>query len=133
MENTGFYGETERFEEQDMAVGYGESRVGEKNIPTNWGPTSWLIMGSGGMVSTLDDMYAWLKGMYAGELLSPDAMKVFGKEARGGGISDRGFLVTFTHNADATVIYMTNVHRDEGDVPMALGSAVLRMALENLE
>ncbi len=130
MKRTGFYGDKTRFKESDMAVGYGESKVGNKNMPMYWGPTSWLIMGSGGMVSTIDDLNAWIQAMYAGEFLSPASMEVFGYEARAGGISDRGFLVSYAHNAEGTVIYLTNTHASENDHSMALGTALMRMVGE---
>ena len=128
MRKTGFYGDKTRFEEKEMAVGYGASQVGEKNMPIYWGPTSWLIMGSGGMVSTVDDLYAWIKAMYSGKYLSAEAMDVFGRKGRAGGISDRGFLVNFARSADTTLIYMTNAHSQEGDLSMAIGAALMEMA-----
>lgn len=62
MTRTGFYGETLGLAQADFAEGHGNPH-GLPNIPPNWGPTSWLVMGSGGMVSSLGDLqrfYAWL-------------------------------------------------------------------------
>ncbi|MGD8375236.1 MAG: serine hydrolase domain-containing protein, partial [Acidobacteriota bacterium] len=50
MVDTGFFGEP--YPEDRMAVGYGDDTSGEINAPPYWGPTSWLVMGSGGQVST---------------------------------------------------------------------------------
>ena len=56
MHRTGFYGGFMGLGVEQFAVGGGPRFVGEPNIPPNWGPTSWLVMGSGGMVSTLGDL-----------------------------------------------------------------------------
>lgn len=56
MTHTGEYGDRKDFEIKDFAVGGGPQYVGLPNIPPNWGPTSWLIKGSGGMYSTLGDL-----------------------------------------------------------------------------
>ncbi|NJB86565.1 CubicO group peptidase (beta-lactamase class C family) [Lewinella marina] len=56
MERTGEYGDRQDFSLEDFAVGGGPQFVGLPNIPPNWGPTSWLIKGSGGMYSTLGDL-----------------------------------------------------------------------------
>ncbi|THH40402.1 serine hydrolase domain-containing protein [Neolewinella litorea] len=65
MTRTGEYGDRQGFSMQDFAVGGGPQFVGLPNIPPNWGPTSWLIKGSGGMYSTLGDLrrfYALVRG-----------------------------------------------------------------------
>lgn len=56
MTRTNEYGHAGEFTLSDFAVGGGPQQVGLPNIPPNWGPASWLIRGSGGMYSTLDDM-----------------------------------------------------------------------------
>lgn len=56
MQRTGEYGDQQDFSIADFAVGGGPQFVGLPNIPPNWGPTSWLIKGSGGMYSTLADL-----------------------------------------------------------------------------
>lgn len=56
MIRTGEYGSLDGHNVSDFAVGRGQSFVGEPNIPPNWGKTSWLVKGSGGMYSTLDDL-----------------------------------------------------------------------------
>jgi CubicO group peptidase (beta-lactamase class C family) len=56
MRRTGFYGDRMGLNVDQFAVGGGPRFVGRPNIPPNWGPTSWLVMGSGGMVSTLADL-----------------------------------------------------------------------------
>ncbi len=56
MTRTGEYGDSGKFTVHDFAEGEGPQKIGLPNIPPNWGPTSWLIRGSGGMYSTLDDL-----------------------------------------------------------------------------
>lgn len=56
MTRTSEYGIAADLSLSDFAVGDGPQTVGIPNIPPNWGPTSWLIRGSGGMYSTLDDL-----------------------------------------------------------------------------
>lgn len=55
MVHTGNYGECADHSVADFAVGGGK-QVGLPNIPPNWGPTSWLVKGSGGMYSNLEDL-----------------------------------------------------------------------------
>ncbi|MBL9121575.1 MAG: beta-lactamase family protein [Phycisphaerae bacterium] len=57
MNDTGFFGAP--IPEARLAIGYGMRRDGEINAPPAWGRTSWLVMGSGGMTSTVPDMRRW--------------------------------------------------------------------------
>ena len=126
MERTVFYGD-DRFAEDQMAVGYGVEAIGDVNIPSNWGPTSWLSMGSGGMASTASDIYKWMQAMHSGEYLSAEAIQKLGRGGFAGGSSDRGFLIMYVNDPDNTVIFMSNNHTDDGDHAMALGRTLLRM------
>ncbi|WP_138431235.1 serine hydrolase domain-containing protein [Fodinibius saliphilus] len=56
MNHTNEYGKISGHKLTDFAVGAGPQKVGIPNIPPNWGPTSWLIKGSGGMYSNLDNL-----------------------------------------------------------------------------
>ena len=130
MAHTGFYGEKDRFGANQFAVGYGYRAVSEKNIPINWGPTSWLIMGSGGMFSTIDDLHTWIKEIRSGEYLSQKALNTYGMGGVASGISDRGFMATYINDPNDTIIYLTNSHASEGDVSMVLGEQLVRMVLD---
>lgn len=55
MDHTGNYGDRGDHAVEDFAAGDGV-QVGLPNIPPNWGPTSWLVKGSGGMYSNLPDL-----------------------------------------------------------------------------
>lgn len=104
MPRTGFYGETRGLELADFAVGPGPSIVGVPNIPPNWGPTSWLVMGSGGMFSTLDDMQRYYDAIDAGQLLEGEWAKwQQGASADAGG-SDQGFFIFRTTNGRGSSI-----------------------------
>lgn len=128
MERTGFYGEDVRFTDDDMAVGFGQ-QASKINNPRHWGPTSWLVMGSGGMVSSPGDLYKWLQAMYSGEYLSETAIQLY----RHGGIlaggSDRGFLMMYHDNPDQTVIISSNQHIEQGDHASAVARALMRLVM----
>ena len=98
MTRTGFYGESLGLPASEFAVGYGESAVGVPNIPPNWGPTSWLVMGSGGMFSTLPDMDRYYGAIAAGKLLTGEWAKWQQGDGVGVGGSDRGYFIFHATN-----------------------------------
>lgn len=110
MEDTGFNGDPVPAER--LAIGYGFRTDGEVNAPPHWGPTSWLVMGSGGMVSTVEDMARWLNGMRTAELLSPESVRRFwsppGAIARAGDVY--GFEVFYTEGPDTFLVLFTNAN-----------------------
>ena len=128
MERTGFYGEDSGFTDDQMAVGYGGERVGPKNNALHWGPTSWLMMGSGGMVSTPGDMYKWLRAMYSGEYISQQLVEKYRLGGILAGGSDRGFLFMYADDPDNTVIFTSNAHVGDGDHASAIARALMKMA-----
>ncbi|MBC8088454.1 MAG: beta-lactamase family protein [Phycisphaerae bacterium] len=91
MTRTGFYGETLGLPATAFATGYGRLSYGSPNIPPKWGPTSWLVMGSGGMFSTADDLRRYHDGITAGTLFGGQQQPRFNGVLRNG--SDRGFLM----------------------------------------
>lgn len=93
MTRTGFYGERGSFAVEDFAVGAGPSFIGLPNIAPNWGPTSWLVMGSGGMYSTSDDMTRYYEALAGGRLLSAEYAQWQQGQRVGIGGSDRGFFI----------------------------------------
>ena len=104
MKRTGFYGETLGLPDSAFATGYGQHAVGTPNIPTKWGTTSWLVMGSGGMFATLDDLVRYNDGMAKGALFggkpprSTMASNVDG--------SDRGFIYAHDNNGKGDQLFM---------------------------
>jgi CubicO group peptidase (beta-lactamase class C family) len=92
MRETGFYGETLGLPRERFAVGEGAA-VGLPNIPPNWGPTSWLVMGSGGMFSTVGDLDRYFRPVATGTL--PARPGASGGRALSLGGTDRGFLAMY--------------------------------------
>lgn len=91
MTRTGEYGEARGLSLEDFAVGGGPSKVGIPNIPPNWGPTSWLVKGSGGMYSTLGDLQRFYAYVRSGAVLDEAHSAPFrGPMVQLDG-SDRGF------------------------------------------
>lgn len=72
MSRTGFYGQ--EFPGETVAVGYGFKTWGQVNSPPYWGETSWLVMGSGGMVGTTGDLRKFHLAIDRGDLV-PDAVR----------------------------------------------------------
>jgi CubicO group peptidase (beta-lactamase class C family) len=113
MTRTGFYGETLGLSAPSFAVGYGPSSVGLPNIPPNWGPTSWLVMGSGGMMSTLDDLVRFHDAVASGALFA-DKKPRSGPMATVNG-SDRGYLYSVADNGSGDQVFLisnTETHPD---------------------
>lgn len=109
MTRTGFYGEDLGLPLKEFAVGPGPSLVGLPNIPPNWGPTSWLIMGSGGMISTLDDMDRYYAALEAGTLARGEWAKRQQGPRTGAGGSERGyFIYRATNGSGTSIMFMMN-------------------------
>jgi len=73
MLDTGFNGDP--IDKKRLALGYGILSDGVTNAPPYWGKTSWLVQGSGGMVSTTADMLRWQLALREGRVLSPKALR----------------------------------------------------------
>jgi CubicO group peptidase (beta-lactamase class C family) len=121
MRDTGFFGEP--IPEDRMAVGRGLESSGAINAPPYWGPTSWLVMGSGGQTSTVLDMGAWLDALHAGTLLdAEDVARIVGP--RGGNFGVGGDMFGFEiHYSMAPGTYMVLISN-------AIDSPARRRALE---
>lgn len=100
MTRTGMYGDDGGFGLADFADGRGASSVGVPNCPPNWGPASWLVLGSGGMYSTLDDLRAFYR--FVG--VSGKFKQEYARRWSDGGVdiggSDRGFYVLRAYRSD---------------------------------
>jgi len=124
MVDTGFYGE--KYPEERMAVGYGMLTNGEVNAPPYWGPTSWLVLGSGGQVSTVPDMHRFVTGMRAGKLLDEEMTQALLSTWRGvlAGGSVFGYEILYTTDPDNMMILISNYNPGGGD------SAAVRLGEE---
>lgn len=106
ISRTGEYGETKGLTISDFAVGGGPQLVGLPNIPPNWGPTSWLIKGSGGMYSTLDDLLKFYSFVRSGKGLDEEHNKAFRQSAVNLDGSDRGFELFSAYMPPDNEIYL---------------------------
>ena len=106
MERTGNYGESRGLKLTDFAAG-GGVKIGLPNIPPNWGPTSWLVMGSGGMFSTLDDLRRFYSHVTKGGVLEPRHVEHFLAPSAQLDGSDRGFeLFSFNDEKRSDEVYV---------------------------
>lgn len=127
MTRTGFYGETRDLPLGAFAVGGGPSRVGLPNIPPNWGPTSWLVMGSGGMFSTLPDLRRFYAFVRSGEVLREPWSRRFRQASVSLDGSDRGFELFRAYNRPGhEAILMLNTVGDPS-ILRALTAALERL------
>lgn len=106
MSRTGEYGETRGLSVSDFAVGGGPQFVGLPNIPPNWGPTSWLIKGSGGMYSTLGDLLKFYDYLRSGRVLDNQHNMAFRNLTVNLDGSDRGFELFSAYNPPCNEVYL---------------------------
>ena len=130
MKDTGFYGET--YPRERMAVGYGMRSNGKINAPPYWGPTSWLVLGSGGQVSTVPDMYRFVTGMRAGKLLEEEMrdrlLSTWDGTLAGGSIF--GYEIIYTTGPDDMMILISNYNPDGGQsAAVELGEELAALTL----
>ena len=107
MNRTGEYGELRGLNYSDFAEGGGPELVGSPNIPPNWGPTSWLVKGSGGMYSTLGDLQKFYQLIRSGEVLKADNNRNFWSTSVNLDGSMRGFeLFSISAPAEQNEVYL---------------------------
>jgi len=108
MESTGFNGDP--VPEARLAVGYGELSDGKINAPPFWGETSWLVMGSGGMVSTTGDMLRWMRAIRSGEILTPETQRLYWSPPGGilAGGDMFGYEIVYTEGPDSLFVLISN-------------------------
>ena len=106
MTRTGENGDKKDFEIKDFAVGGGPQFVGLPNIPPNWGPTSWLVKGSGGMYSTLDDLLKFYSLVRSGKVLDDAHAKYFKEPSADVDGSMRGFELFSVYNSPQSELFL---------------------------
>ena len=131
MDRTGNYPHARRFDAGEVAVGEGRLALGKPSTPLEWGETSWLVMGSGGMVSTTRDLHRWLTAMQGGKLLGPESLKRYWSGGILAGGNDRGFLCVLTEGPTDLVIVCSNSHESDGDLESGLARGLAEMVLAN--
>jgi len=129
MTRTGFYGERMGLSADDFAVGYGSSSVGVPNIPPNWGPTSWLVMGSGGMFSALDDMARYYAAIESGRLVTGEWAALQQGERVGVGGTDRGFFIFRATNGRGSQVLLIVNAESRAPATRALTRSISRMVM----
>ena len=131
MMHTGLHEDLERTNDREIATGYDAARAGEINSPKYWGRTSWLVMGSGGMQSTPDDLYKFFTAVRGAKILSPASATKFGP---GGGVmvggDDRGFLCMHAEKGGDMVFLCSNAHAGPGDRASAVGRQLADLVLK---
>jgi CubicO group peptidase (beta-lactamase class C family) len=107
MTDTGFFGDP--VPEPRLAIGYGSRSDGQINAPPYWGKTSWLVMGSGGQVSTAPDMWRWVQAIHGGKIVSPASAERYG-DGQGilAGGDMYGFEIVYAGNNRSCMILMSN-------------------------
>jgi CubicO group peptidase (beta-lactamase class C family) len=108
--------------DEQVATGYGAQSSGEVNSPKYWGRTSWLVMGSGGMVSTPVDLSRFITAVQTGKLLAPAQTQKFGA-GRGVMVGGdmHGFMCLHAERGDDMVVMCSNVHSGPGDHTSSIG------------
>lgn len=129
MTRTGHYPLARRFPASEVAVGLGGNTWGGINSPSHWGETSWLVLGSGGMVSTPGDLRRWRDFVSGGGVLDEASRRRYGVDgiflAEGG--NDRGFINTIGARGGDLVIVCSNSQVEMDDATAQLALAVARL------
>jgi CubicO group peptidase (beta-lactamase class C family) len=117
MTRTGFNGEHLGLKLEDFAVGRGSSSTGLPNIPPNWGPASWLVMGSGGMFSTLGDLERFHAAMRSDRILTSPRSDRFKRAVQSQDGNDNGFELFHAYNpaGGGEVTILVNVSGLDGN------------------
>jgi len=115
MNRTGFYRDS-LWKEDEVAIGYESKTIGEKNSPYYWPHMTWALIGGGGMVSSVGDLYKWIQALEAGKILSGKTKEKMydpqGNPMAYAGGNDFGFsAVVFEYPKEKNyIIVATNTH-----------------------
>jgi CubicO group peptidase (beta-lactamase class C family) len=128
MERTGHYPHAKGFPMSEVAVGLGGNVWGEVNAPPYWGETSWLVLGSGGMVSTPRDLARWRRFLATEDGLWEEGRQRYGLGGvmMGEGGNDRGFINTLGFDGDDWIIVCSNAHVGMNDETARIAMAAAR-------
>ena len=63
LTRTGFYRDP-LWEEDEIAIGYEGRKIGKINSPFYWPHMTWALVGGGGMVSSVGELYKWIQAQY---------------------------------------------------------------------
>jgi len=128
MDRTGEYGDKKGLAIDDFAVGGGPQMIGLPNIPPNWGPTSWLVKGSGGMYSSLDDLLKFYSYIRSGKVLDGEHNQIFHQPTVNVDGSDRGFELFSAYMTPDNEVYLLLNETGNRDQMRQLFRALERLA-----
>lgn len=130
LERTGHFPLAKEFPMREVAVGLGGRVWGEVNAPPYWGPTSWLVLGSGGMVSTPGELARFYQWVASGDVLGPAGQEAFGIHGAllNEGGNDRGFVNTIGLYGRNIVIVCSNSQTEPGDFTARFAMSVAALA-----
>lgn len=74
MSAAGFYRQAS-WTEKDIAVGYGDRKLGEINSPLMWPEISWALIGNGGLVMSAEDLFKFHLALKGEKILNDAAKK----------------------------------------------------------
>jgi CubicO group peptidase (beta-lactamase class C family) len=123
MRDSGFFGQP--IPEARLAIGYGMRSDGTTNAPPFWGPTSWLVMGSGGMTSTLPDLRRWFAAIRKPEFLDQSHASRFlprGQLLTGGDMYGFEILMAESPSEPASLMLLVTNASSSRDRRMAFAS-----------
>ena len=115
MDRTGFYRDP-LWEEDEVAVGYEGRKIGKINSPYYWPHMTWALVGGGGMVSSVGELYKWIQALQTNTVLSEKAKEKMvdpqGRPMAYAGGNDFGFsAVVFEYPNEKNYIFVaTNAH-----------------------
>jgi len=115
MNRTGFYRDS-LWIEGEVAIGYEGKTIGEKNSPYYWPHMTWALIGGGGMVSSVGELYKWIQALEAGKVLTEKTKEKMydpqGNPMAYAGGNDFGFsAVVFEFPKEKNyIIVATNAH-----------------------
>ena len=128
MSRTGYYGEMLGLERPDFAIGYGQP-ASSPNIPPLWGPVSWLVIGSGGMVSSVADMQRGYNYLLSGKWLRGDSLLEYQRLRVGVGGSDRGFFFLRVGGDNGDALFLASNSAKGPAANEQLVQSLIRMVL----
>lgn len=131
MNHTNEYGKISGHKLADFAVGAGPQKVGLPNIPPNWGPTSWLIKGSGGMYSTLEDLLKFYDYIRSDALFGVEYRKQFESPTVNLDGSVRGFELFNAYHPSGNQAYIFLNDPENTNLMRELFTAVERFILKS--
>jgi CubicO group peptidase (beta-lactamase class C family) len=129
MTRTGLHEDAARFGDDEFAIGYDGQSVGRLNCPKYWGRTSWLVMGSGGMVSTPGDLYRWVEAIRSGKTLSPAYAARFWSHGPLAGGDMRGYFCLYTEGPGDWFVLCSNAHSGPGAHAHEVGGALEQLVM----